>query len=710
MTLRPLATFVAHRVGALALCLALCAFGAAAQDTVVRVGLHDARPVAFELDGVPTGFGVVLLEEIARREGWTLEWVRGTWSSSMKALEAGEIDLLFPMLRTTEREQRFDFNEQGLYAGWGRVAARPGEQIESLLDLEGRRVAIVKDDIFGIELERQTNGLARPPRLIAYPALNEAVAAALADEVDAVVGENLALHFLMQDRALRSTSVVVAAGAPHLATLKGTHPELLAALDRQLIDLKNDPGSVYHEAYDEWLGIRRAPAWPTWLRWTLSVGAALLLLSLLFAAILRAQLRARSAELVARSEALLEQIREREHAETERRVLRESLRHAQKLQLAGQLASGVAHDVRNLLTVISAHAERVRDNAGEGASTLESLDVVERAASEAAEMTRSLVAFSRRIEARPEKVDLGAFVHETGVMIERSLPGNVHMEVVPPPEPLWILVDPGQLRQVVLNLALNAREAMSEGGELRLVVEEPSPREVRLRVSDTGEGMDAELRARVFEPFFTTKSDRGGTGLGLATVRELVAEQDGRIEIDSTPGEGTEIRVTWPAARAPRYRARDGGVGHGERVLVAVGTAQVRQIVASALLAAGFEPVQARDVEELAAAAADPERAPAALLLEEALLADGGAAPLDALLNVRPGLVLALLGAPAEPTLPPQVPPDTPRLGDSYRVAELAGLLRRQLDVGSASALSPNPDDVAESTAPSAPVSQETPR
>ncbi|GJM22648.1 MAG: hypothetical protein DHS20C15_25630 [Planctomycetota bacterium] len=671
MTLRSLWTTVAL--------LALLSASTAAQR-VVRVGLHDARPVAFEKDGQPAGFGVVLLEQIADEEDWELEWVHGTWSECLAWLKTGELELLFPMLRTPEREQRFDFTEQGLYAGWGRVAAIAGFELESLLDLEARRVAVVKDDIFGEELARQTRGLVRPPVLVAYPELSAAVQAAINGEVEAVVGENLALHFLIEGRDLHSTPVVVAAGQPHFATRGGEGAELLAALDRHLIALKNDPGSIYHEAYDEWLGLRRTDEWPVWLPGAITVGAVLLAVSTLFAAMLRTQLRARSAELVARSEALLEQIREREHAETERRVLRESLRHAQKLQLAGQLASGVAHDVRNLLTVISAHAERVRDSSTESGSTLASLGVVERAASEAADMTRSLVAFSRKIEARQEKVDLGAFVQETGVMIERSLPGNVSLQVTPPLAPVWVIADPGQLRQVVLNLALNAREAMTAGGRLSLVVLRSSEREVSLRVSDTGQGMDAELRERVFEPFFTTKQDSGGTGLGLATVRELVSEQDGRIEIDSTPGEGTEITVTWPAARAPRYRVPDVAAGQGESVLVAVSTPQVRQIVASALLAAGFKPLQARSHEELAEWTSREAPGLQALLLEESLLNGEGGALVGKMFVARPQLAFATVGATGSGELPAEAPSDTVRLGDSYRVAELGRVLRRLID------------------------------
>lgn len=649
-----------------------------AQRDALRVALHDARPVTFEFEGRPAGFGVDLVEHIAELEGWELEWVPATWSEAMTQLEAGEIDLLFPMIRTPAREKRFDFGKVALTPGWGRVAARGDVDVETVFDLEGLRVGVVAADIFGQEFETMTEALMRAPEVVAYASLPEALAAAERGEVQAVAGENNSLLYQLGDVDLVSTPVVFAAGQPYMAVPKGRGAARLARLDERLAELKADRDSIYYEAYDRWLGVPRPAAWPAWLEGVLLGGAALLLLSLAFSFILRSRLSARTNELEQRSEALLEQIRERERAETERRVLRESLRHAQKLQLAGQLASGVAHDVRNLLSVIAAHAERVRETSPEGGEQLASLDVVERAAREAGEMTRSLVAFSRKIEARPVKVDLAELVRDTAAMVERTLSSSVRLTVETPMEGVWLLADASQLRQVVLNLAVNAREAMPDGGAVTLGVRARDARHVQLDVRDTGVGMDAEVREHAFEAFYTTKSNEGGTGLGLATVKDIITEQDGEIELESAPGRGTLVRVTWPRAQAPLAVLVD-GPGRGERVLVALGTRQVRQIVAAGLLSAGFAPSQASSTRALRSALEDDAEI-AALVLDEAWL-DAPELPYAAGEEL-PGCppVVLLLGPHAPTPLPASLPQATERLGTSYRVNDLGQHLRRLFD------------------------------
>ncbi|HET7321238.1 MAG TPA: PAS domain S-box protein, partial [Longimicrobiaceae bacterium] len=250
---------------------------------------------------------------------------------------------------------------------------------------------------------------------------------------------------------------------------------------------------------------------------------------------------------------------ERLAAEAALRESQEQLVQAQKMEAVGRLAGGIAHDFNNLLTVINGHVELARDGAlSEGDAEL--LGEALRAGKRAAELTRQLLAFSRKQVLQPEVLDLNASVRHTERMLRRLIGEDVELVVSTPPELGRIKADPGQIDQVVLNLAVNARDAMPAGGRLTLRTADVQLGEgdlpghwnvrpgayVRLSVEDTGHGMSAEVQERIFDPFFTTKEDGKGTGLGLATVYGIVKQSDGYIHVESHEGEGTAFHVFLP--------------------------------------------------------------------------------------------------------------------------------------------------------------------
>jgi two-component system, cell cycle sensor histidine kinase and response regulator CckA len=255
----------------------------------------------------------------------------------------------------------------------------------------------------------------------------------------------------------------------------------------------------------------------------------------------------------------LRDITQRTVAEAENRALLERLFESQKMESVGRLAGGIAHDFNNLLTVISGHGELLRQAVVDRPELLEDLDVIRQAGESAAALTRQLLAFSRKQLLQPRVLDLNALVDSTNRMLRRVIGENVRL-VSRQATRLWrVRADPGQIEQVVMNLAVNARDAMPGGGCLTIetanvvldassaAVHKLSPGEhVLLSVSDTGVGMDAATRARVFEPFFTTKQEGKGTGLGLATVYGIVTQSGGQVEVESEPGRGTTFRIYLP--------------------------------------------------------------------------------------------------------------------------------------------------------------------
>lgn len=231
----------------------------------------------------------------------------------------------------------------------------------------------------------------------------------------------------------------------------------------------------------------------------------------------------------------------------------EKLRHSQRVDAVGRLASGVTHDFNNLLAVMAAGVNVLQEALGPDSNLREELAVLDTATQQGAALTRQLLSFTRPGPRRPEVFDVRRVVEATERMLRRLVPSTTALTMRVADEPLHVLMDPGQLEQVLVNLTLNARDALPEGGRieisaLRIVAAGAAQSTVELRIADDGVGMDEATRHCVFEPFFTTKPEGRGTGLGLAVVRDIVVEAGGQVTLDSAPGRGTTVRVLLPLA------------------------------------------------------------------------------------------------------------------------------------------------------------------
>lgn len=298
------------------------------------------------------------------------------------------------------------------------------------------------------------------------------------------------------------------------------------------------------------------------------------------------------------------------------RQLREELEHTRRMESVGQLAGGIAHDFNNLLGVIMNLAAFVEAELPEGSPTRQDVVDIRAAATRAAAVTRQLLIFSRREVVQPEVIELDALLLGLMNLLERALGERITLEMSPAAN-LWAVeADRGQLEQVLVNLAVNARDAMPDGGRLlvttsNVVLDEhfssahagiEAGRYVRLTVSDTGVGMSPETAERAFDPFFTTKPKGQGTGLGLATVYGIVKRAGGHVMLYSEPGIGTAVKIHLPAtAKSPTDQASAPAAatsGGGEVILLAEDEPTVRRVVERMLERAGYAVLSAQDVDD----------------------------------------------------------------------------------------------------------------
>jgi len=298
--------------------------------------------------------------------------------------------------------------------------------------------------------------------------------------------------------------------------------------------------------------------------------------------------------------------------------LEEQIRHTQKMEAIGQLAGGVAHDFNNILQAIMGYANLALQGLSPETDRYEDLVEIQTAAERAAALTRQLLIFGRRGISQPRDLDLNEVIANLIKMLRRVIGENVELDVIPGHDLGTVNADPGQMEQVLMNLCVNARDAMPEGGRITIETENvlinsaycqthPWARQGRyvlLTVSDTGAGMSPEVQKRIFEPFFTTKGEGKGTGLGLATVYGIVKEHEGYVYVYSEVGKGTIFKMYLPVvnriARSVERRIEGPVPGGRERILLAEDDEAIRNIAARILEGAGYAVLTASDGIEAA--------------------------------------------------------------------------------------------------------------
>jgi PAS domain S-box-containing protein len=347
---------------------------------------------------------------------------------------------------------------------------------------------------------------------------------------------------------------------------------------------------------------------------------------------------------------------------TESHELQEQLQRVQRMDAVGTLAGGIAHDFNNVLTAIVGHAGMIASEEESGHPACWHADQISENVERASRLTRQLLAFSRKQPSQPQVVDLNQVISGMEEMLRRVIPENIHLQLDLSPKLGHTSIDPSQVEQIVMNLVLNARDAMPDGGELSVTTANKRLSEssvgklfdadpgqyVSIQVSDTGTGMDEETEAHIFEPFFTTRQDAGGTGLGLSTVYGLVRQNDGAVTVYTEPGGGSTFRIYLPrddnrpdSPGMPKGNPRQ--VRGDELLLVVEDADSLRELIGTILTSLGYTVLSAADGHE-ALEIAQEHRGEVDLVISDVVMPKMSGTDLaDRLLEDEPDLRILLI-------------------------------------------------------------------
>jgi len=384
---------------------------------------------------------------------------------------------------------------------------------------------------------------------------------------------------------------------------------------------------------------------------------------------------------------------------TARKQLEAQFFQAQKMEAVGQLAGGVAHDFNNILTVIMMNISFLKELTNNDPSLIDGLNELEKQGNRATNLTRQLLLFSRRQAMETKRLDLNELLNGLMKMLSRLIGEDIKLEIHPFPNALWINADPGMMEQMIVNLCVNARDAMPKGGQIKIITEliHLRPQDVlqqrdarvgtfvRLSVQDTGCGMTEEIMARIFEPFFTTKGPGKGTGLGLATVHGIVKQHRGWVEVDSVIGMGTTFRIYIPAdskpLEQPQTKKTSAILDGTETILVVEDESSLRRIVKQTLSRHGYRVLEAQDGVH-ALEIWKKHHQEIQLLFSDMVMPSGltGLELAEELSRLKPDLKIVITSGYTTSNSPTTIPTGVKLLSKPFTPEALASIIRNCLD------------------------------
>ncbi len=596
-------------------------FNLQAQEKI-KVGVYQKVPLIFSNEkGAVKGFFVDILEYVAKKEGWTIEYHLDSWAQCLQRLQSGELDLLGGIAYSPERAKLFDYTYQSVQTEWGQVYSHTKYGVESILDLKFKKIAVLQGDIHFINLKQMLNSFGFAVRFIEafeYETVMELV------EVGRCHAGVVSYLYGLQhenDYQVYKSPVIFSPQRLYFAVPRGKNSWLLHALDNHLHEMKRDNNSIYYQAVQKWLVAGDHWVFPKWLMWMMAGFGGLLVIFLTTSLVLRNRVKARTSELTEKNIELMNMIEQRKKAEIERFKLEAQLQRAQKMEAIGTLAGGVAHDLNNILSGLVSYPELLLMELPDDSPLRKPILTIQKSGENAASVVNDLLTLARRGVAVTEVLNLNRIISDylNSAGFEKLKLDHSHVQVEMHLEKnlLNIVGSPIHLTKTVMNLVANAVESMLGGGKIIIKTENSYIDQpvrgydtieegdyVVFSVSDGGVGISSEDIDRIFEPFYTKKvMGRSGTGLGMAVVWGTVKDHNGYIDVRSTENRGTTFTLYFPVTRekmpVETYQfSIDKYKGNGESILVVDDVAEQREIASGILTKLGYNVAAVPNGEE----------------------------------------------------------------------------------------------------------------
>jgi signal transduction histidine kinase/ActR/RegA family two-component response regulator len=592
----------------------MVAFGSAAsaKAETLRVGMYQNPPKIFRDDqGHPAGFWPELVDGMFEDLGYDAVWVDCKWARCLDMLEAGEIDIMPDVAFSQQRAERFAFADHPVLYSWSTILLAGDTQVDAIEDLAGLRVAVVENSIQARNFAALMADAGVEPRPVETASMEDAARALTTGAADAALMNAFFARDLLNQPGLRAASIPLGVSTLHLALSPQMPTSLSESLNIAIYQQQIDPSSAFSAAQQRWIN-EVEPGAPPWVWRTLILAAVLVFISIILIFALRYMVHQRTTK-------LQETVKSLEFEMAYRRRAEAQLVESQKIESLGRLVGGVAHDFNNLLAVIMGNLEILKSQKRDG-DEAEMLDDALTASQRGATLTKQLLSFGRKASLRPAITDANTVLTSLDHLMRRVIPATIEVDFVQSEE-LWpAALDPALLESALLNLAINARDAMPEGGRLTIKTANaqlsddadadtglPAGDYVEICVSDTGAGMTEEVVSRATEPFFTTKPVGEGSGMGLAMVHGFAQQSGGALYLSSAPGEGTTVRLFFPVAHgAASVEEADSTTPNihaaSEHVLLVEDEDKVRHTLARQLRRIGYTVTEATNGQSALAA------------------------------------------------------------------------------------------------------------
>ncbi len=593
-----------------------------AESDTLRVGTYDNVPLSFlGPDQQVKGFLVDMLDHIAEKEGWKVRYEHAPWTACLKKLENGEIDLLGGIAYTQERDKKFDYTYESVLTEWGQVYIQPGSPIESILDLRNKKIAVLMDDQHFFYLKDQMRQFGLNSRFIEAFDYEDVLGLVDVGKCDAGLVSQFFGFINAEKYKVQKSSIVLSPQRLYWASLEGNLSPLLNKLDLNLRRLKADEDSHYHRSIQKWFGGADKSVMSHQFRWILIALSSVLIIAIGIIVLFKSQVKHRTTELHKKNRALVEEIENRKKGEKERATLESKLQRAEKMEAIGTLASGVAHDLNNILSGIVSYPDLLMMDLPPGSPLLPPLQTIKDSGEKAARIVQDLLTLARRgvSNAVPIKLNdvIVTYLKSPEFNKLQSFHPRIRIETDLSEDLFNIRGSAIHMSKTIMNLVSNAAEAMPDGGRLTIrtvnrYLDTPisgyddiaEGNYVVLSVSDEGIGISEADRERIFEPFFTKKQmGRSGTGLGMAVVWGTVKDHHGYIDVQSRLGSGTVFNLFFPITREellPDSASVDIDAirGNGQWIMVIDDVREQREITSFMLDKLGYKVSVAAGGEE----------------------------------------------------------------------------------------------------------------